>query len=118
MKKIIWPSIASLIGNLCISTPLFWAIYNFISLTPILSVNIVDLLYKDTIAYIYAMVFISTLAVIHCLLLIDNTHTVGYVMSMVYSDILVFFLCCRTASLIFSGGLRLVSLIRNSEAGL
>ena len=71
-EKMIRPSITWLIGNLLVYTPLFWTINNYISSKPLLSVNLVDLVYRDTIVYIYAIVVIASMAVIRFLVIIDN----------------------------------------------
>jgi hypothetical protein len=83
-----------------------------------MAITLVDLLYKDTIIYIYLLVFSFSIALIHCLLE-NESQMLDYSFAVIYSAIKMFFVCCILIALIFSGGLRLLSLLRNSkEAGL
>jgi hypothetical protein len=118
MFEVHWISIIWLVLNLVISFPLYKAIHKFISKKSLMAITLVDLLYKDTIIYIYLLVFSFSIALIHCLLE-NESQMLDYSFSVLYSAITMFFVCCISIALIFSGGLRLLSLLRNSEeAGL
>ncbi len=87
-----------------------------ISKKQILSVTLVDLVYRDTITYIYFGCLMVTTSVIHCLSLNNDTLTVSYTFATVYSVLICVSVSTISISLIFSGVLRLISLIHKSEA--
>jgi hypothetical protein len=93
-----------------------FVIYQFISKKQILSVTLVDLVYRDTITYIYFGCFVATTSVIHCLSQNNDTLTLSYEFATVYSVLLTFSVSAISISLIFSGVLRLISVIQKSEA--
>ena len=108
-----------LILNLLISIYLYKLIYKHISKKSLMKTTLVDWIYQDTIIYIYLLVLIASVALMHCLMQNNKSQTLNYPLSVFYSGCVMFFMCCVTLSLAFSGGLRLLSLIRNSEeAGL
>jgi hypothetical protein len=115
MFKVHWISVTWLVLNLVISFPLYKAIHKFISKKSLIAITLVDLLYnKDTIVYIYLLVFSFSIALIHCLLE-NESQALNFFFSLCYAAITMFFVCCIAIALIFSGGLRLLSLPRNSE---
>ena len=91
-------------------------IFQFISNKQILQVTLVDLVYRDTIVYNYLICFVSSAAIIHCLFLNVDTLTLGYEFAIAYSASVFFFISCLSISLIISGGLKLISVIKKSEA--
>jgi hypothetical protein len=95
---------------------LCFVIYQFISAKPILAVTLVDLVYHDTIVYNHLICFVSSAAMIHCLCLNNETLTLSYKFAMAYSTSVNFFISCFSISLIISGGLKLISAIKKSEA--
>ena len=94
-----------------------FVIYQFISKKPILAVTLVDLVYRDTIVYNHLICFVTSTAIIHCLCLNNETLTLSYKFAMAYSTSVNFFISCFSISLIISGGLKLISAIKKSEAG-
>ena len=66
--------------------------------------------------YLFLLVFIASVGLINCLFDEDNEQTLNYNMSLFYSSGVMFFMVCVLVSLIWSGGLRLISLLHNSEA--
>ena len=93
-----------------------FVIYQFISKKQIVSVTLVDLVYRDTIAYIYFGCSVATTSLVHCLSLNNDSLTVSYEFATVYSVLLSFSVSGISISLIFSGVLRLISVIKKSEA--
>jgi hypothetical protein len=91
-------------------------IFQFISNKQILAVTLVDLVYRDTIVYNYLICFVSSAAIIHCLFLNNDNLTLGYEFAIAYSASVFFFISCLSISLIISGVLRLISVIKKSEA--
>jgi hypothetical protein len=93
-----------------------FVIYQFISKKQILSVTLVDLVYRDLVIYIYLMCFVASTSVIHCFSVGNDTLTLSYEFATVYSVTISFFVSSISISLIFSGVLRLISVIKKSEA--
>ena len=107
-------SIIWLVVNFPISILLWHFIYKHISKKPILSITVVDLIYKDIIIYMNSLCIFYSAAVIHTLLLPDED--LNFEWACFYSFGINLSVTSICASLIFSGGLRLISLIKNSEA--
>ncbi len=78
--------------------------------------TLVDLVYRDAIIYLYLICFASSTSILNCLSLKNDTLTLSYEFATAYSAIIVFFVSCLSISLIFSGVLRLISIINKSEA--
>ena len=93
-----------------------FVIFQFISNKQILAVTLVDLVYRDTIVYNYLICFVSSAAIIHCLFLNNESLTLGYEFAIAYSASVFFFISCLSISLFISGVLRLISVIKKSEA--
>jgi hypothetical protein len=93
-----------------------FVIYQFILKKQILAVTLVDLVYRDTIIYNYLICFVSSTSLIQCLSLNNETLTLSFEFAMAYSATIVFFISCLSISLIFSGSLKLISIIKKSEA--
>ena len=104
-----------LLNQTLLSFPYF-IIYQFISKKPTISVTLVDLLYRDTIIYVYAICLSLSAAIIHCLACDNDTLTLSYSLATAYSTVIQFFFSCTSISLIFSACLRLISIVKKSEA--
>ena len=114
-----WISILWLITNLALSYPLFIAIQKYIFRKALISVTLVDLIYCDSLAYIYLVNLTISIAVIHCIVELEAGLFLNYQASWIYSGLVEFLVFSLANSLIVSGTLRLISLLRNSEsAGL
>jgi hypothetical protein len=109
-------SILWLILTQTLSTFPCFVIQQFISKKQILAVTLVDLIYRDTIIYIYLICLVSSTSIIHCLCFSNDNLTLNYEFAMVYSGTISFFVSSLSISLIFSGCLKLISLIKKSEA--
>jgi hypothetical protein len=105
-------TIAWLLLNLTLSFPLCLIIVKFISNKSVLSVSLVDLIYRDAIVYLYLLCCTATTGFILCLL---KEESLSFTMSATYSGCAMFFADGLFISLIFSGSLRMISLLRNSE---
>jgi hypothetical protein len=93
-----------------------FVIHQFISKKKFISVTLVDLIYRDTIIYIYLICLMSSTATIHCLSVNNDNLTQSYEIATGYSVLISFFVSCLSISLSFSGVLRLISVIKKSEA--
>jgi hypothetical protein len=111
LASIIWVSLSQTFAFF----PCF-VIHQFISKKQILSVTLVDLVFRDTITYIYFACLVATTAVIHCLSQNNDTLTLSYEFATAYSVLVSFSVSSISISLIFSGVLRLISVIQKSEA--
>ena len=109
-------TIAFLVTNLIFSIPPWFIIYKYISKKPILSICLVDLIYRDTIYYIISLSFIASAGTIHTLMYDDNSFSLTRELALIYSIIINTMANVISILLIFSAGLRLISLIQNSEA--
>ena len=79
-------------------------------------INLVDLLYCDTIIYIYSTCLILSVALAHTILAGNSKFTLNFEYALLYSMLINFFLNNLYLGLILSGALRLISLLKNSEA--
>ncbi len=104
-----------LLMDLAVSFPLCFAIAQFISNKTLVSVSLVDLLYRDAIIYLYLLCCTGSAGFIHCLL---KEETLSLTASAAYAGCVVFFVDDLCISLTLSGGIRLLSLLRNSEVRL
>jgi hypothetical protein len=102
--------------NIAISLPLNKIIYNHISVKSLLTTTLVDMIYRDTIIYLYLLISTASTALVHLLLENGSSLTLNYNFSVFYATTVMFFMGCVTASLVLSGSLRFLSLLRNSEA--
>jgi hypothetical protein len=109
-------SILWVLFNQIFSTFPCLVIHRFIAQKQIAAVTLVDLVYQDSIIYIYLACLVSSTSAIHCLSLNNDTYTLSYNFSLAYSVLITFFVSSLSISLIFSGGLRLISVIQKSEA--
>ena len=109
-------TIAFLLTNFIFSIPSWYIIYKYISKKPILSICLVDLIYRDTIFYIISLSFIASAGTIHTLMYDDDSFSLTWEFAMMYCISISIMVNAISISLIFSAGLRLISLIQNSEA--
>ena len=107
---------AFLIDNFFLSLPLWHVIYKHISKKPILSVSLVDLIYRDTIFYIISLIFFISTGIIHTLMYDGENFRLSYELALIHSIAVNVSVNTVCLSLIVSAGLRLISLIKNSEA--
>ena len=107
---------AFLIANFFLSLPLWHVIYKHISKKPILSVSLVDLIYRDTIFYIISLSFFISTGIIHTLMYDGENFRLSYELALIHSIAVNVSLNAICFSLIFTAGLRLISLVKNSEA--
>ena len=112
----IWISVSVLIICLPISMFLWQIILKNFSDKPLLSLTLVDLIYRDIIVCIFlTFVFYST-ALTHVLTAGTDILTLSYEFSLLYVVILNFSTNVIYMLMILSGGLRFISLLKNSEA--
>ena len=114
-----WLPIFFLIFNQFISTSLTFITYQCISTKKLISLTVIDLIYSDVVIYNNLVCLFSSAAIIHSL--IRNTHdlALSYELALTYSLAVVFFVTIASVSLILSGILRLLTLVKQSEeAGL
>ena len=107
---------AFLIANFLLSLPLWRIIYQHISKKPILLVSLVDLIYRDTIFYFLSLCFIASTGIIHSLMLGGDSFSLTFELALLYSICVNISVIAICISLIISAGLRLLSLVKNSEA--
>jgi len=74
-----------MVTNLFFCFPLYYMIYRYISTKPLISVNLVDLIYLELILHICATCVIGTIACIHCLARLEEGLTVDYTSSLIYA---------------------------------
>ena len=95
---------------------LWQIILKYFSDKPLLSLTLVDLIYRDIIVCIFlTFVFYST-ALTHVLTAGTDILTLSYEFSLLYVVILNFSTNVIYMLMILSGGLRFISLLKNSEA--
>jgi len=103
-----------IIASYIVSVLLWRIIYKHISKKSILSISLVDLIYRDTIIYVLFMAFCTYSAIIHTLMY--SSFSLPYDLALIYSIAINIGLNAICISLIFSSGLRLISLAQNWEA--
>ena len=109
------PTVCWLFFNALLSLPVCLFIRNFISKKSVLSITLVDLIYRDTILYLYSMCLILSVALARCIVKSSGEETLAtlsYNEATVYSVSIMTLVGFMTVSLIFSGGLRLISILR------
>ena len=70
--KMFFLNILWIIGNLCLSLPLCFFIWKFISRKSLIQVGLIDLIYRDTVVYIYLFSCSLSAALVHCLAIQDD----------------------------------------------
>jgi len=111
-----WTSIFFLVIHNLASLPLYSVIYKHISKKPLVSITVIDFIYRDLFIYVYFLSLTYAVAVSHCLVELENGVALNYFFSVLYSTIIEVLVFCVSSSLIMSGGLRLLTLITNSES--
>ena len=114
--KIIWISISFLVICLTISLFLWMLIYRYINEKPLVSVTLVDWIYRDTIVYIYCFCFAYSIAIIHTILAGNDKFSLRFQFTIVYTILINFFCNNIYVCLTIAAVLRLISLIKSSEA--
>ena len=107
---------AFLVTNFFFSLPPWYIIYKHISKKPILSVSLVDLIYRDTIFYVLFLDFFASTAIVDSLMYGGDSFSLTWELALVHSITINILSNTICISLTFSAGLRLISLVRNSEA--
>lgn len=102
--------------NNLVSLPLYSVIYKQLSKKPLVSVTLIDLISRDLIVYVYLQCLAMAVGVIHCLVEFENGVALNYIYSTLYASIFEIMVFCISISLILSGGLRLITLIKKSES--
>ena len=103
---------------ICQTTSLFlWhIIYQYISKKPLISVTLVDWIYRDTIVYIYSFCSLYSIAIIHTLIGGNEKFSLEFEYTIIYTFLINFFCNNIYVCLTIAAGLRLISLIKSSEA--
>ena len=110
-------AITWLILSFPISLLLWGFIYKQILKKPLLTITVVDWIYLDTILYINSVCFVYSAAIVHAL--VQPDEQLNFECAIFYSLTISALVTSICVSLIFSGGMRLISMIKNSEvAGL
>jgi hypothetical protein len=109
-------TIIFLLINFIISLPIWQIIYKHISKKPLLEVTLVDWIYRDIIFYNITLGFCLSAGIIHTLLYDDKNFSLSFELGLFYSICINISTNLICISLVFSAGLRLISLVKNSEA--
>ena len=107
--------IAWCISCLVVSLVLCLMIHEYISTKPLVTLTLVDLIYRDTLVYMYLFAIANYTGIISCITSTSGLQTIGFTWSAVLA--LQNNICINSfsVSMIFSGSLRLISMIKNSE---
>ena len=108
-------SIVWLLLNLLLAIPPLRTLYRHIKQKSLVSVTLVDLIYQDIVIGIYLIGCVYSVAIVHCIVELENGQVVGYNFAAVYSGLFDFIVLSFSVSLILSGGLRLLSMMYKSE---
>ena len=103
---------------ICQTTSLFlWhIIYQYISKKPLISVTLVDWIYRDTIVYIYSFCFVYSAAISHTLISGNENFSLEFESTIIYTFLITFLSNNVCVCLTIAAALRLISLIKSSEA--
>ena len=107
--------IAWCISCLVVSLLLCLTIHEYISTKSLISLTLVDLIYQDTLVYMYLLAMGTYIGIISCITSTNGHQTIGFMWSAVLALYNNIFINSISISMIFSGSLRLVSMIKNSE---
>ena len=107
--------IAWCISCLVVSLLLCLTIHEYISTKPLVTLTLVDLIYRDTLVYMYLLAMGSYIGIISCITSTNGLQTIGFTWSAVLA--LQNNICINSfsVSMIFRGSIRLISMIKNSE---
>jgi hypothetical protein len=104
-----------IILTLPISLLLCFTIIKFIGDKATVRLTIVDLIYKDSIVYIYLLCFSTYLGILCCIVSDNAKHSLNFEVSLIFAILISIFLFCISISFIISGLLRLFTLLKLSE---
>ena len=107
--------IAWCISCLFVSLLLCLTIHEYISKKPFVAQTLVDLIYLDTLIYMYLLASGAYIGLISCILSPNGIQTISFTWSVILSLFTNICLNLIAVSMIFSGGLRLISMIKNSK---
>ena len=102
--------------NLILSLPLLAILYQHISTKVIIRITLVDLVNLDLLLYLYTFGLVLSVALIQCLVALENNAVLSEWASEIYTCLLEVLIWCLTTSLILSEALRLITLYKGSEA--
>ena len=111
----VWTIFFLIVCLLC-SLFIWYIIYRYITEKPLVLINIVDLLYRDSISYIYLLCLVLSVALAHTILMDNKNFKLNFDFAIFYATLINFFCNNIYVGLTISGGLRLISLVKNSEA--
>ena len=103
------------ISCLAVSLLLCWTIYEYISTKPLVTLTLVDLIYQDTLVYMYLLATGTYIGLISCIVSTNGLQSISFTWSVVLALLTNICINSISVSMIFSGSLRLISMIKNSE---
>jgi hypothetical protein len=112
----IWISIAWLCLDLIIAVPILENIYKHYKEKAIVQVTLIDLIHCDLIIWFYLCCLVFSVAIAHCLFHHDEGLAVSDFFANLYSRIFEVMMLFISSFMILIGGLRLLSLVKRSEA--
>ena len=107
--------IAWCISCLAVSLLLCLTIHEYISTKPLVTLTLVDLIYRDTLVYMYLFAIANYIGIISCITSTNGLQTISFTWSVVFALQINVCVNSFSVSMIFSGSLRLISMIKNSE---
>ena len=103
------------ISCLTVSLLLCLTIGEYISTKPLVNLTLVDLIYQDTLVYMYLLATGAYIGLISCILSTNGLQSISFTWSVVLALLTNICINSISVSMIFSGSLRLISMIKNSE---
>ena len=103
------------ISCLGVSLLLCLTIHKYISTKPLVTLTLVDLIYQDTLVYMYLLATGAYIGLISCILSTNGLQSISFTWSVVLALLTNICINSISVSMIFSGSLRLISMIKNSE---
>ena len=103
------------ISCLAISLLLCLTIHQYISTKPLVTLTLVDLIYQDTLIYMYLLATGTYIGLISCIVSTNGLQSISFTWSVVLALLTNICINSISVSMIFSGSLRLISMIKNSE---
>jgi hypothetical protein len=104
-----------IITTMFVSLILCATIHKYISEKPVISLTLVDFIYRDIIVYIDLFSLSMNMGVVFCILSNNDSHTLDFYSALVFAFLTYLFMHCIAISLFICGTLRLISLVKNSE---
>jgi hypothetical protein len=105
--------IALFLTILFISGILYWIVHQHISKKALIDETIIDLTYKECLIYIFFLAISLGIAFISCML--ANENSLELLLSILLSDVVVFFIDTTSNYLSIGCILRILTMINNSE---